>query len=348
MDFNLGRFEELLPGYFSGELSEQDRATVEMMRDSSPENRKIFDDAKTAWNSIALLNEMEKFNPFEALKEVNKRIIPGNQFWIRRLQRIAAVLLIPLLVYSGLLTYEHVVNTLDQEEYDLWETVSCRYGMVSQFQLPDSSTVWLNSGSQLKFPHAFSKKNRTVEITGEAYFKVTHNEQKPFVVRARNLEVKVLGTEFNVSNYSDEANIEVILATGKVKLFSYVGGNQKILGTMDPGSQAIFENKTGKLSANKIDAGKYTLWRNGILSFYNEPMREVVKRLNRWFNADIVIVDKDIEEYVYRATFSSESLEQVMRLLKISAPIDYEFEARKEFPDGTYDKQRIYIKQRKH
>lgn len=326
MKVSLEEFEALLPVFFSGEISDEDRAIVELCREESTEYMKLYSDAEAAWESMSLLHEMEQFNSFEALRKVNGRIVATPTSLFVMLQRVAAILLLPLLVYSGMLTYQYICDHSNAEQAELIETVNCRYGMVSKFSLPDSTIVWLNSGSQLKFPHRFSGKKRKVEITGEAYFKVAHNAKKPFIVKARNLDVEVVGTEFNVINYSDEKSTEVILVTGKVNLLSEIGETPRTLGTLLPGYIAVFENESGKVEANKVCVDEYISWREGLLSFNDEPMGDVVKRLNRWFNAEIIISDKELNEYIYKATFSSESLDQVLNLLRLSAPINYRFD----------------------
>ena len=348
MKLTIEEFEELLPGYFAGELSEEFRVAVEEKIVSSPEAKKQFENTKIAWESFGLLDEMEGFNSFEALNNVNKRLLPNLKNRRFRIQKYAAILVIALIGYAGGISYKYFKSFEEKNEYSLVETINCRYGMVTKFKLPDSTEVWLNSGSQLTFPHNFANNDRTVELTGEAYFQVKHDETKPFIVNLRNLQVEVLGTEFNVANYSDEEEIEVVLAQGKVKLSSKINGNKKVLGTMTPGYQAIFDNQNGKVLAHKVNPKRYTSWRDGTITFYDEPMDVVAKRLGRWFNADINIVDKEINEYVYRATFSSESLEQVLKLLKISAPVDYEIKPREELSDGTFEKKQIYISKRKN
>jgi ferric-dicitrate binding protein FerR (iron transport regulator) len=287
---------------------------------------------------------MEKFNSFEALKKINKKIKqesgPG---WWSVVQRVAAVLLLPLLVYSGYQT----IHNKSQKENVLLQTVSSRQGMVAEFSLPDGTRVWLNSGSQLQFPVSFASDKREVSLKGEAFFEVTRNEKQPFIVSARDLNVEVLGTSFNLISYEEEEQSEVILFEGKVKLSAESGSIIKELGTMHPGQRAVYTEGSKSLNTHEVDLHKYIAWREGNLVFQDDSMNDVVKRLSRWFNVEIIIDDPEINEYIYKATFRNENLKQVLNLLKLSAPIDYRILEREALPDGEFTKQKIYLTKKK-
>ena len=339
--------ESLLPGYLSGELADGDRAIVDNWRIESAENEILFLESLKAWEATSLLNEMEQFNSFTALKKVNTKIARNeNAKWWISIQRVAAILLLPLFVYSGYLTIQNRQKGNSSEEV-MMQTVTSRQGMVTQFELVDGTKVWLNSGSELQFPNHFASNRREVVLKGEAFFEVTKNEKQPFRVNAGELKVDVLGTSFDVVSFENDNRSEVILVTGKVAL-SYDNGQwKKEYGSILPGQRAVYEKENQKVISEEVKVDKYVAWRDGNLIFRDDNMEDVVKRLSRWFNVEITINDPEIKNYIYKATFRNENLIQVLNLLKLSAPINYRITERKALPNGDFTKQKVYLMKRK-
>lgn len=336
----------MLPGYFSGDIPESDRLVIENWRKDSPENELIFQETLKAWEAIPLLHEMERFNSFDALGKVNRRIEKQGKNWFTLIQKIAAILLIPLLGYTGYIINEN--NRLKQSDNAIqYQTISSRQGMVTQFDLADGTKVWLNSGSSLQFPSGFTAKKRTVRLIGEAYFEVTKNEHQPFQVQTNDVNIEVLGTSFNVVSYKNESRSEVVLVEGKVKLLSTNSNDEDVIETMIPGQRSIYSQESKQIKNENVSVEKYIAWKNGDLIFQDDNMEEVVRRLSRWFNVEIVINDPEIKSYVYKAAFRNENLTQVLTLLKISAPIDYTIEGNKLLPNGEYSKLKVYLMKKK-
>lgn len=348
MDIGFRDIEALLPGYLTGDLSVEECAIIDKWRNESFENEKRYNEFLGSWEALQLLQEMEQYNSFEALKKVNEKLSkPRPNEWVLIMQRIAALFLLPVLIYAGYVTTRNFSLKKLQEEQVVMQTITSSQGMVSQFVLADGTKVWLNSGSQLQFPTQFIKEKREVKLIGEAFFEVAKNEKQPFRVNARDLNIDVLGTKFNVINYNDDSQTEVILVEGKVKLAVETGQSKKEYGTMHPGQRSVYKEDMQKIYAEEVDVDKYIAWRDGNLIFRNDNMEDVVKRLSRWFNVEIVINDTEIKSYVYKATFRDENLIQVLNLLKISAPIDYKITGRKVLPNGEYTKQKVYLMRKK-
>jgi len=346
---NFNDIEELLASYLSGDLPDENRMIIDSWRKESPENEKFFQEMQYGWNVIPFLQEMEQFNSFEALKKITPLLeqeSPGIR-WIKILQRIAAILIIPLVVYAAYMTISNISLKRLSESASIIQTISSRQGMVSQLTLSDGTKVWLNSGSTLQFPLRFTGKKRQVKLTGEAYFEVAKNENQPFLLNADELNVEVLGTSFNVVSYDEESVSEVVLVTGKVKLFAKSDNIEKQYGFLHPGQRVVFTKNTQKVICEEVDVKKYISWRNGDLIFRDDSMNEVVKRLSRWFNVEISVIDPEINDYVYKATFSDETLSQVLYMLKISAPIDYRIIESKPLPDGKFTKQKVILMKKK-
>jgi len=348
MKISYSEIEALLPGYLSGDVSDKDRVIIDEWRNESPENETLYLENMKAWEAMTLLSEMEQFNSFDALKTVNTKIAQSDssKWWIS-LQRVAAILVLPLLVYSAYLTLQNISMKKLPEEPVIMQTVSSRQGMVTQFALADGTKVWLNSGSELQFPTRFDGDKREVMIKGEAFFEVTKNEKQPFRVNASELKVEVLGTSFNVVNFDDDTQSEVVLVTGKVALSSEKGQINSAYGTMHSGQRAIYEKGQQKVYTQDVEVDKYIAWREGNLIFKDDSMEDVVKRLSRWFNVEITINDPEIKKYIYKATFRNENLVQVLNLLKLSAPIDYRITDRKAMTNGDFTKQKVYLMKKK-
>jgi len=341
---NIHDIEIQLINYFAGILTDDERLKIDQWRQESPENEDMFQELMNGWMAIPLLNEMEKFNSFEALKKVSTKLESYNQMnWINFIKRIAAVLIVPLLTYAIYISLQNFSLKQLSEVKPIIQTVTAQEATVSHLTLNDGTQVWLHSGSTLQFPTRFTGEKREVKLTGEAYFEVVKNENQAFSLNVQDLNIEVLGTSFNVVSYDDEAISEVVLVSGKVKLFSTTENHIKDFGYMHPGQKAVYARKSQKVYSEDVNVDKYVAWREGKLIFRDDSMSEVVKRLSRWFNVDISIADPEINDYIYTATFSDENLLQVLYLLKISAPINYTVVDRKTLPNGEFTKQKIIL-----
>jgi len=265
--------------------------------------------------------------------------------WI---SKVAAIFLIPVLSFLFYTISENVklTNQIASVSVDSLEVIA-PVGSRTVIELSDGSVVHLNYGSRIKYPQNFMGNTRGVALTGEAYFDVAHNPDKPFVVSAGNLKVKALGTEFNVNAYPENNNISTTLVEGKVVVEKIENnGNSEIIKELMPGQHVIYENNTGNVSTTLEQVDKYIAWKDGKLVFENEPINGVAQRLSRMFNVDIQ-VDKDVAKYKYTVTFIDEPLFQILELLSVATPISYQALPRTKDPDGTFSKQRILIKRKK-
>ena len=257
--------------------------------------------------------------------------------------KVAAVLILPLLIYSVYLT-SRITRTIPEDASKMvWQTVKTTVGMQTDFLLPDGSHVWLNSGSVIKYPVSFAQNMRQVELTGEAYFDVVKDAAHPFMVNAGKMNIEVKGTRFDVINYPDETLIELILESGSVRLFSRDCKNNKTITNIKPGERAVLDLTENKLTVRKVNVDEYTAWKEGMLIFRDERMDEVVRKLDRWFNVEIILQSQELKEYVYTATYRDETLPQILELLKISAPISYRITDRKRLDDNSYSKRKVLI-----
>ena len=274
-------------------------------------------------------------------QQILKQTMKKHQGTSRKLMlyfsKIAAVLIIPVLL-AGIYFYIQWQKKDLQEE--VYAEIYCPPGTRSRFNLPDGSTGWLNSDSYLKYPVRF-QGNRTVELSGEAFFNVAKNRNSPFRVHAEGLQVEALGTQFNVMAYPDWPRTEVSLEEGSVKV-SKAGTNLNEI--LVPNQRLVFSRAGGTVAVNSGDTGYFTSWKDGYLVFRNVPLEEVAVRLSRWYNSEITILDSRLKSVPFRATFRNESLERVLSLLAISTPISYQINESITNKDGTYEKQKVTIR----
>ena len=172
-------------------------------------------------------------------------------------------------------------------------TIQVPKGGEYELILPDGTHVWINSDSELSFPTQFDSTRREVFLTGEAYFSVTKDKEKPFIVKVNeDIEIKVLGTQFNVQAYQDENTIETTLCEGSVNVSD---GKQKV--TLTPSLQAVYSKSTKNLITRKVDTRLYSSWKDGLFVFENKPLEEIMTTLSRWYNIHVFYANQAVKTY---------------------------------------------------
>jgi len=249
--------------------------------------------------------------------------------------RIAAILLIPLLVYTGIVTHQKKQET----NMEGWAEMSAPLGARIKFNLPDGSFGWLNSGSTIKYALNFSQK-REVQLSGQAFFDVIHQNENKFLVKTKYLDIEVKGTAFDVAAYDNEDLINVTLERGSVFL-----ENDKITAPieMKPNEQINYNHTNEKFTKTIVTAQNISAWKEGKLILRNASLAELAKQLSRWYNIEVRTNDLKDTSFRYRATFENENLDEVLRLLKITSPLKVKIEEREKQADGSFSKQKIVL-----
>lgn len=193
-------------------------------------------------------------------------------------------------------------------------------------QLPDGSEIRLNASSLFRYPKKFNAKNREVYLDGEAFFTVTKNERKPFIVHTDKQQVNVLGTEFNVLGYSVDPYTVTTLVTGKVKLETFDGENNlKNEIVMYPDQQVYFDKERNTTTVSDIVAPDATSWMKGVYSFKDTPLEEITRRLEKIFGVTIVIPDKAHRSEKYTGKFfSNQTVKEVVQILNFQEQFRYQ------------------------
>lgn len=189
--------------------------------------------------------------------------------------------------------------------------------------LADGSMVWLNAESSLRYPVAFTGDERKVEVTGEAYFEVSHNVSSPFVVQKGDMKVIVLGTHFNVNTYDDEAEIKVTLLEGSVKVDK--GNNEQLL---SPGEQALLTREDRIRLVNNADLEETMAWKNGKFSCRNMDLEDIMRQVARWYNVDVVYNDSIPDRYTVNIS-RDVPVSNLFRFLELSGGVHFKIEGKK-------------------
>ena len=296
---------------------------------------------QTHWNEFKIEEKGSFRDLSEVLVNLNQEIDENsNNPFVKKIliaySRIAAILLIPLFLALGLLYFQFNHYLIKK---NVFVDVVSPAGSRTSLNLPDGSIVWLNGDSHIRYPAVFGK-NREVKIEGEAFFKVKSDKKHPFLVSAKDVVVRATGTQFNVMAYNDIPEVSVILKEGKVAIEDE---NRTLIKEVDPGYELRYAKKSASISYKAINTENYSDWINGRLIFSYTPLSEVVERMEKWYGIDIEIVDKELLQLHFKATFVNENVEEVLKLLQSTATFRYEFSKRETLKDGSLGKSKIYI-----
>lgn len=335
----------LIVRYLSGEADPEEEASLIKWIKLNEFNKQYFDQVKNIWETSSSKFDPETIRTEKALAKVLGIVSRGSKMskiWVYW-KRIAAVVLIPLLL-GNIIWYFLNSQKGSSESQSAYNEIFAAFGTRAAIKLEDGSSVWLNSGSSLKYPDRFKGKERVVYLKGEAYFEVASNASVPFIVETSSFNVKATGTKFNVSDYASDLNSTVTLVTGKVFVNELIENSRsKQISELFPNQHLVFSKQTGTISVQNEDINEYISWKDGKLIFRNKPLSYVVNKISHAFNVDIELQGNALRDYRYRATFEDESLTEILKLLKVSSPIDYIEVNRYQQPDGSFTRKKVII-----
>ena len=297
--------KEILQRYVEGNVSPEEIIAVVDWLDADENNVREFM-ALHKLNDISLLNQPDN----RADNQKKKRTISFRKIGYE-LAKIAAILII---FWGGTKLFE--TNTTE-ESIVTYQTLYVPAGQRAELILPDSTRVWLNAHSKLIYPVSFGKGNRQVELNGEAYFDVVHNEKQPFIVKTRQMDIQVLGTEFNVTSYSSD--FEVSLLRGCIELSS-----PSLSSTYKVKEKEHVKLKDNKLIVNNITDYDYFRWKEGLICFNNESVATIIEKLKLYDDIDIETHNKKFLNSRYSGKFrTKDGIEQVLKVLQIEHKFSY-------------------------
>ncbi len=333
---------ETLKRYFSGSYSRKDFLLISEKLKNAEQDKELRELMKAHWEEFSA-GTMPEENIDNILHRLHHSIhLEENREsrrvdWWKVFQRVAAIIIFPLVLsFIGYLVWQSGDRILKTG----YAEIQCPMGVRTKFRLPDGTTGFLNSGSSLHYPVAFNK-SRQVKLAGEGFFDVVKDEKRPFIVKTKGMNIHVWGTSFNVTAYPDEILEEVVLQSGSVFITGRAGNR---IAELSPDQMLSLDSQTGRGVKSYVIASQYSTWKEGKLVFRNEDMRQVARRLSRWYNAEVIIDDPQLYPYTFYATFQDEQLDEVLKLLALTTPIKYEEVKRELSQDGLYSKRKIRIK----
>lgn len=303
--------DERLPKYFSGELEQSE---ISDLLNELKTNELLREEFIRMQNACALThlsklskNESEGSRSFQVFlqKVKTKKRLKIVQLTMR--YAAAALILIASTFFA---TQYFLTDTGTSKEIN---TLVVPAGQRAQLTLQDGTTVWLNAQSILTYPARFSGKTRRVTVSGEAYFDVAKNSKKPFIVSTQNIEMKVLGTQFNVYSYPGTGCVKTDLVEGSLIVYSKRSPKESI--TLKPNEQIVV--KDGNMLVGEIQNSNYFLWKDGIYSFENERLLDIIEKLQLYYDVKIIVKDPEIFNVRYTGKFRQrDGIDEILRIIQ--------------------------------
>ena len=327
MESENNHIEILIGKKLSNEITENELTELENWINLDRKNQKLFEESNQFWQSNHQL-----FSSEEILKDKTK-VNDQIRFQVHKKQkkvqllffyRIAAVLAIPFFLAIGWYAGTHNAGF----SKDLLCEVTTPKGQIAECVLVDGTKVWLNTGSTIQYNPTLWGENRVIKLTGEAYFKVTENQHKPFIVETQDVQVKVLGTSFNVKAYPDERNTETTLEEGRIQL-SVNDFPEQTPVELNPGDHAVYQTDNKKLNIEKTDTYLLTAWRNGKYIFKDADLKTIVQQLEKLYDVHIYLKNEKMEQLRFRGMFEyNKNILDALETIERSTSLKYQMNGR--------------------
>ena len=329
--------------YLEGKLKQDKKILLEKMMEESAEFKKEVEDIAFVWRTSETLRLSNQIDTNRNWNELSRKIksVRLKQTFIRFTRSAAAILLLPVLVLTAVL-YDRFdkLDYINKQSISQLEVTSA-WGTISKVTLPDGTEVWLNSGSTLSYPQQFTKNGRVVALSGEAYFKVTSNKFNRFdVLVPDGVVVSAYGTEFNVNAYKENNVLDIALVSGNIDVEDVK--EQKTY-TVKPGQSAVYAKQNQEISVSQTNLAVKTGWKDGKIMFRRSSMSEVAQRLSRHFNVEIHLEGDELYQYEYSATFTTETLSEILQLLERTAPISCKISEPEQSENHSFSKKIITL-----
>jgi ferric-dicitrate binding protein FerR (iron transport regulator) len=339
-------YQKLISRFLAGEISDNEITLLKTWLEIDHENRSIFNQENELWQESSIKTKLDPYKSHEAWNDISVSLGIGNNSSHRiiilkknyyRILLVAASIAF-LIAFAGISLWisEKSISLQNRNSSTLVKTYD---GEKSHIFLSDSSRVILNVGSTLQYNGNYNRKDRTVKLTGEAFFDVHTNPGKPFIVQVGLMTVTATGTRFNVLSYNNENRVEITLEKGIIQVS--VKGQNTI--HVKAGQQVVFYKESKKTLVRDVDTETYTSWIENKLRFNDTSFEEVMSRLSRNYNVEIYISNTKLLDLNYTATFIDESIEDIMQMLASVSPITYRIYNRTTAEDTQYQKPKIII-----
>ena len=311
---------DLIIKKLNGTLTKEEHLQLANWLNEDPENVKLFDDFSDTFQVCSSPSQGYIPDREKVWQKITAKISQPKKkkYFISQVFRYAAASILFFIV--GFSLQWMIQNNRQLVFMNQYSTVVIPEGQKSKIVLPDGSTVWLNSGSTLRYKNSFNNVAREVELEGEAYFEVTKDKARLFRVNTGGINVEVYGTAFNVKNFTDELNVEVTVKEGKVGFLK----QKNKLSELTKDQQLSFGKVTNRIRlVENANVEVITAWKNDELIFDSTPIEEVMKSLERWYGVRISIEEKMKNKHRYTFRVKTESFREMLELIKVITPLEY-------------------------
>lgn len=326
------RFLELTTKFLSREITEPEKNELSIILQIE-QYKQQFETMVRNWESrnrnylkFDLKDGLEKFT--QRLAERNNSFYWGDKVKAKKsflfnpvFLKAAASIVFMIMIAGGALYLGGFFNSQSVET--VWEEKTTVAGQKFILELSDHSVITLNSESKIKYPASFGKDSRDIYLEGEAYFNVSHNKTKPFIVHTGNISTTVLGTQFNVNAFPDENKIFVSLVEGEVKVSKEKDGTVEGLVVLKPRQQLQYNKESEISSFEEFDEQKAVGWKDNILIFSNEPLENVLAKLQRAYGVNFLLENKSYGKIKITTRFENSSLWTISEVIKKLTGLNY-------------------------
>ena len=307
--------EKLITRYLQNKLTDEEAKELKDWLERDPINRTIFENIVSHWR----ISNQE----VEEVKARVRRKVTKTSGDFEKKGRRNTYLRIAALLIAGL-SLSFIIHTLNVFSDNNFIQKTAARGEKLVFELPDGSTVTLNSGSTVKYREKFSSTHRNITLNGEAYFDVARDPNRPFSVMTGKLQAKVLGTSFNVRSYAEESNATVAVKNGKVAVCSEVSSDSLILHAEDI---AVYQGESQRIKKEHIAHSESVFgWTERTLSFEDLTFNEITTLVSRWYDVDFVEETRVDRKKLFTATYKDPSLKTVLESLSYAFGFNYKIE----------------------
>jgi ferric-dicitrate binding protein FerR (iron transport regulator) len=359
MDINI-----IITKYIIGEINDHEMQVLHEWLSEGSSNKKYFTEIEAIYYSLEVLKNPDNIDPDKAWKAIENKLSPKTKISERHTLRqrsgasiniykklfiAASILLFISLSFSGAYLFFITKN----KSVTVYNEISVPKGSKSSIILSDGSKIWLNSCTKLKYPDKFESTLREVYLEGEAYFEVAKDKNKPFFVRTSDLDIKVLGTSFNVKSYANEGTIETTLESGLISISKKLDGGKINPMVIKPNQRLTFVKSEGRILVDEvkntleenesttvnstqrkeklylfenINTKLYTSWKDNRLVFEDESFESLAEKMERWYNVKIIIKGDKLKQFKFTGTFERETIEQALKALQITTKFKYSFD----------------------
>ena len=336
--------KELLLKYIKGEAAKHEETEIYDWIGKSPDNERYFVLLNNLWISQNISNNKAS----DAVLEVIRLLTTSRIYFFKRYIKYISYAAVAIAVLSiGLNLFLIDSNSRLVKEYgdrpvrlsqlseESRHEIYTEKGVKAKITLPDGSAVWLNSDTRITYPDKFASDIREVHFSGEAYFDVVSDSLRPLVISTnKDFKIEVLGTRFNVRSYDNDNEAQTTLYSGSLNVVSKgasstFGKVKEIVTTLKPSESCIIRAKQNPILIKPADANKQVAWKEGRIIFESTPLSEVIKMLERWHGTEFLVKDPSIYRFDITARFRSESIVQIMEMIKYCALIDYTIDSNK-------------------